>query len=104
VKDDGVIAVHVTNRYLDLHPVVHRLANELEGGWTTLFVEYIPPPEKRGELMEVNHWMLLSANQEFLNDPDVRAASLKLEGEPRVSLWTDDSSSLLEVMRWTQPQ
>lgn len=99
VTDDGVIALHITNRYLDLGAPVARLAREM--GWSAVFVATVPVIN---DLTTATQWVLLTRNQRFLNDPEVRAAGPVLTSHDDVKLWTDDSSSLLDVMRWAQPR
>ena len=91
---DGVIAVNVTNRYLDLHPIVHRIAKEL--GYEVAFVM---TPEVKERTIAEAHWVLLSRNGEIFNHPIVSQVAERPQGTPRVSLWTDEYASVREVMR-----
>jgi hypothetical protein len=92
LRDQGVIAVHVTNRFLDLKPVVRGAARAL--GWRALHV----PSSERGVLWS-SDWMLVSRNDWPGQDERIGAASLPpLAGEVDVS-WTDDWSDLLRVLK-----
>src|SRR5262249_6095100 len=61
LEPDGVIAVHITNRYLDLFPIVHRLG--IEFGFETVFV--LTDPDQQN-LIETAHWVLLTRNATLL--------------------------------------
>lgn len=91
----GVIAVHVSNRYLELHPVVHRLAAAL--GFSTMFVDTPAAPQ---ELVTESQWVLMTRDRQLLNRPELQQVGFMPRGLPDVALWTDDHSSLLEVLRW----
>jgi len=92
LRPDGVLAVHITNRFLDLAPIVRAAADEL--GWTVLEVEVWT--EARHHQLG-NNWMLVTANEEFLTL--ARPASLPEEGHEKRLLWTDDFSSLVKVLK-----
>jgi hypothetical protein len=89
---DGVLAIHVTNKYLDLRPVVRGLAAE-----TGKRVLEIRRDEDIERGLERNTWMLVTGNGAFL----AGAASLAepaRAGAPAV-VWTDAFSSLLAVLK-----
>jgi len=88
----GVLAVQVTNRYLDLKPVVRGVAASL--GLHALHV----PSFERGTLWP-SDWMLVEQGAAVLDDELVSAASLPaLGGRPDV-VWTDDWSDLVSVLK-----
>lgn len=91
---DSVIAVHISNRYLDLDPVVRGLADALG-----LAVMRIDDPENN-EMVYSSDWMLLARDpaafaHEALRAAETDAPSAKL---PR-PLWTDAYSNLLQVFK-----
>ena len=95
---NGVIAVHVSNRYLELHPVVHRLAAEF--GFTTMFVD----TAMDGRILEnPANWVIATRDQQWLARPEWARVGFVPQGLPRVALWTDDHDSLFEVLRWMAP-
>jgi tetratricopeptide (TPR) repeat protein len=99
LKDDGAIAVQVSNMSVNLEPVVANLAREF--GYHSAVIEN---RDKRGEWWVLpSTYVLLSRNAEFVrkctSTPGVRA--------PRpaafaVRLWTDDFSALFPVLRWNE--
>jgi spermidine synthase len=91
---DGVLAVHVSNKYLDLKPVVRGLARDL--GWQALHVDSTSQP---GEVWS-SDWVVL---RDPAGSPlDVRlttaARELPAQGEGLVS-WTDAWSNLWGVVK-----
>jgi hypothetical protein len=93
LADDGVLAFHVTNTYLDLIPVVYRLA-EAHG----LEVAHIST-ESDWDLAQYGaDWMLLTRNAELLESlrPSAAADPPDRKSGP---LWTDDYSSLYEILQ-----
>jgi hypothetical protein len=92
LAEGGVIAVHVTNRYVDLKPVVRGAARAL-----SLHAEHVPSFEKG--MLWSSDWMLVARGRAFFQDEVVSAATLpRLAGAGEV-VWTDDWSNLLRVVR-----
>src|SRR2546426_744573 len=93
-QPNGVIAVHISNRFLDLQPVVDRAAEEfgLQSVW-------IANDEEDPGVFQ-SDWMLLSRDAQLLNSPEIQENSEE-EDEPvrRVRLWTDDYSNLFQVLK-----
>jgi hypothetical protein len=89
--EHSVLALHISNRSLDLVPVVKGLAEHFH-----LKMERIISP-KRG-LGTVSEWMVLSYDPEFFARPNVKAAAREITPK-RVPLWTDDYSNLLRIMQ-----
>lgn len=91
---DGIIAVHVTNRALDLKPVVYRLAED-----AGLAVGLIEDPGA-GEGALSSDWMLLTRNPRILEAPGIAEALDARPDGASVGLWTDDYHSLFPILRW----
>jgi hypothetical protein len=88
----GVLAIHISNRYLDLRPVVHELAErfKLRSGW-------MHAPD--GPLSLQSDWILLARNDEVLGQPEVSSKLESLNTQRRVRLWTDDYSNLFQILK-----
>lgn len=93
IKPDGVIAVHVTNRFLDLAPVVGKVGRD--AGFTAVLVSDQP----RGGLVVPSQWVILSRNLELLRQPELAAHSLAIATPPRIPLWTDQFTNLFQVLK-----
>jgi SAM-dependent methyltransferase len=94
LKPDGILAVHISNRMVNLQPVVRALA--AEGGHEAVFVDTGDNDEKGVSSAD---WVLVTSNQEFLDDPAVREAITPWpEDSPEPFPWTDDFSNLFQVL------
>ena len=91
----GIIAIHISNRYLDLRPVVHALAHHAQMTPITVFDQ----PERSvpgNERLCPSDWMLVTENAEFLMRARVASQVTKLDTPP--VMWTDDFGSILQVV------
>ena len=96
LNPDGVIVFNISNSHVDLQPVIRALAEK--HGLTTVLVPPVMVDPREGKL--VSMWMLLTANREFLNCPEVAALmrSSDFISPRRPILWTDDYSSILPIL------
>ena len=95
LQPDGILAIHISNRHLDLLPVVQALA-ERAGKWA-LVVTDIQQPMVYGSLTSI--WVLLTDNQRFIDNPVVQAASEEPPEQDEPILWTDEYASLWSVLK-----
>ncbi|MBI5767046.1 MAG: fused MFS/spermidine synthase [Verrucomicrobia bacterium] len=95
MKPDGVIAVHISNRYLELQPVVDAIAQHFKLGIATIsddFEEYW--------YYYTSTWVLLSRNHTVLGKDAIIAAKEEPRAHPRPPIaWTDDYVSLFKVLK-----
>jgi hypothetical protein len=97
LRPGGVIAVNISNNYLDLEPVVRGAAEC--AGLHCRIVESTHDPYR------ITHnalWMLLSADGGFLDRPEIRLASKTLRHPRPGILWTDDHNNLFSILNWRQ--
>lgn len=95
LEPGGVLAVHISNRYLDLEPLVRSLADgfHLENGLITN-----PRDNEIGTYASV--WMLLSQNKAFFQIPEIKNNLEPAPEPPRhIRIWTDDYSNLIPLIR-----
>ena len=93
-KPEGVIAVNVSNRYIDLKPVLYQFAQHF--GLKYLWIL------GRGPTLGffANQWVLLSQDEKFLHSIIPPGLSGTREVETSTGrLWTDDYSNLFGVLR-----
>ena len=109
LKPDGILAVHVSNRYLDLEPVVARLGQEV--GWSARAERDLDlSPEQTREGKSPSDWMILGEGGRLTQaaGPPARWDGVdppsgqwyEVNPRPGTPLWTDDYSYLLGVVRW----
>ena len=92
VRPGGILAFHVTNRYLDLTPVVKALAAE-RGLQSRLVVN----AEDVAANIYAASWVVASSDAAFLGYIDPRARPFPPARQLRV--WTDDYSALFQVLK-----
>lgn len=91
---NGVIAAHISNRHLDLQPVLWGLAQE----FGLHMVRISTPAGTDGEFP--SEWILLTYNQGFLDLPQIQSRAEGYDGySTPVRLWTDDYSNLFQILR-----
>jgi spermidine synthase len=93
LKPDGVIALHISNSYLDLRPVAQELAKQfnLRAGWVHARSE--------GRMYTETDWMLITRNDAVLKQPEIAASLRPLGVLRRIRLWTDDYSNLFDILK-----
>jgi len=94
LKPDGVIAIHVSNRYLELEPVVESLAARFDLGFVCI------EDDIQDDWWQYSTtWMLLSRNRAFLAHPDIVAVANKTPAARTVAPWTDEKADLYSIMK-----
>jgi hypothetical protein len=91
LQDDGILTLHLSNRFLNVKPVVRRIADELN-----LRVVYIKN-RSSSRSVSSSSWMIVTSNEEFLDNEKLNRDQRKLPDSG--PLWTDDFSSLFEVIK-----
>jgi hypothetical protein len=94
ITPQGVVALHISNRHLDLRPVVGRLATEL--GWQLAYLEERESDSEPDKAP--SDWILLARDRGILELPPIKEAAIRLPAYARWPLWTDDYSNILQVM------
>ena len=92
MKPDGVIAFHVSNRFLDLKPVVNMIA-EKRG----LNVAWVRDSYDDGST--TSDWVLLSKDKALLLKPEILDGSYIIPPQPGLRVWTDDFNNLLQALK-----
>jgi spermidine synthase len=94
LRDDGILAVHITNTFVDLTDIVRNAASAI-GMHAVLFSEY---PEDW--YLNGNDWILMG-NSTLLHSSDTKDRQSDWPNDiPRPIRWTDDFSNLFEVLEW----
>ena len=95
----GCLAMHISNRYLNLQPVVANLA--ADAGLVCLIqVESSIPAEDRRKGRQTSTWAILATDASHFGP---LASDLRWQPAPPVPaqrVWTDDYASLFSVLRW----
>ena len=94
----GLLALHLSNRYLRLEPVVANLAEDAGLGGRLL--QHDDVPEAEGATRST--WALLARTPDALGGlaRDERWTAATLDVDPRVGVWTDDFHNVISVFKW----
>lgn len=95
LRPDGILAVHITNRYLDLKPVMAAAARHL--GRTALL--YALEPDKDDDFCYSTDWVLIMSPERARALPLVMNDGEPLEVLPGFRPWTDSFSNLFSVLK-----
>jgi hypothetical protein len=101
VQRDGIVLFHVSNRYLDLRPVIADLAES--GGWRAALIDFQPNEEERVMNSTVSVWIALSRNPQTID----RLVTLsneqeewrRLQPRPGFAGWSDDYASIIPILK-----
>jgi hypothetical protein len=94
--ETGVLALHVTNMYLDLVPIVARIANHY--GLHGCIVKGVGDLRLTSDSL----WVLLAHDQAFMPSALARSSASPLDtANTDTPLWTDDFSDVLSIMKKT---
>ncbi len=94
LKPDGVLAVHVSNDFLDLAPVVQQLAHA--AGKRSILVRN---HKDDAENLLAADWMLVTGNESVLQNPSVRAHAFPINERPGLRPWTDSYNNLMQILK-----
>lgn len=94
LTDRGILAVHISNRHLDLGPPVKRIADAFG-----MSVRRVTTEGKDHAVHTGSDWVLVTQNEEFLEALDHSSVQIR-EIPDGGDLWTDDFSNLVRVLRF----
>jgi spermidine synthase len=99
LKPGGLLIVHVSNRFLNLEPVV---AGNLGSDWHGAVRAYWADDDALRQHFTHSTWIALSRDQAVLDRliaTDDQVSWTKLTAKPGFSPWTDDFASILPVLK-----
>lgn len=93
LKPDGVIAFHVSNRFLKLAPVVAQLANAagLEA------IDVLDDPTDDDDVS--SEWVLVTRNSAFVARDAVQKQRVAIEPIDGLPMWTDRFNNLFKILK-----
>ncbi|HYP02465.1 MAG TPA: hypothetical protein VER76_19900, partial [Pyrinomonadaceae bacterium] len=93
----GLLAFHISNRGLDLHPVVADLARAR--GLVCLSFDDTARNQPGGK--EPSQWVVMARRPEDVATLAADTARWRtLEGRPERRVWTDDFSNIVSIFKW----
>jgi SAM-dependent methyltransferase len=94
LKPGGVLAVHTSNTYLDLAPVVKLLADD-----AGCLERLISNSDEERKLIDASDWVLVTRNKRFIDELDNSVVADEIKVPPKLRLWTDDYNNLFQILR-----
>jgi hypothetical protein len=99
LTDDGVLAFHITNEYLDLAPI---LAGAAQAADLVSMIQHDTDPAveelRRGKAPST--WVVLARRRAALGPLPEQGRWQPLTAPPGTRAWTDDYSNVLGTLRW----
>ncbi len=99
IAANGLLMVHISNRYLDLEPV---LAAASQQGWSSAARDYNATVDERKLNYSPSLWIAFSPDKaviERLVVADAKEVWRPLAGRPGFRPWTDDHASILSILK-----
>lgn len=93
MKPDGVVAFHVTNRYIALAPVLEKIAQAQGLAWALVHDEAEHSDHRRTD------WVLIARQAERLALPAIQQAVSPIAPIAGLRVWTDDFNHLFGVLK-----
>jgi spermidine synthase len=94
---DGVIALHISNRFFNLEPVLGRLAEDQKLAARVQEDDVVSLDEQaEGKLS--SHWVVMARREDVLGEMATDSRWRKLGASPDAPLWTDDYSNIISVL------
>ncbi len=92
LNEDGVFVIHVTNRYLDLAPVVAANLQAVDPTMSSRVIDFVPATPN----LNASHSIVIvvSKNAKLLASLDQEGGTQPLETSTGVESWSDDFSNL----------
>lgn len=98
LKPDGVIVFQATNRFVDISPVVERLAAEF--GYSAVLVSDQPDGAGGYEYWNSStDQIVVTRNKTLLAAEPVHSVAQPLEPRPGFRIWTDDFYNMLHILK-----
>jgi hypothetical protein len=93
LKPDGVLAVHISNRYLDLAPVCQKGADALKRQAMVVY-------DEGDQYSNSTTWVLITADANFFQAPPFSGANMYPPMMPAGGFraWTDDYSNIVSIL------
>lgn len=97
---EGRLLFHVSNKYLDLRPVIANLA--ANANLTSFAVVFDMQTQRAdgGSGLDPSNWIAVARQTEDFGTLAIHPRWQKLEGSPQSKIWTDDYSNVLGAMKW----
>ena len=94
LKPEGILAVHISNRFLDLKPVLANIAHA--AALEARLVSDSPPDDSSASITD---WVLIARSASAFQNKRLVEVAEPIEPNPHFSLWTDQFNNLIDVLK-----
>jgi hypothetical protein len=94
LRSNGVLAVHVSNKYLNLQPVARQLGESLGKSAKVVDTE----DEDFNDIFGAT-WVLVTGSPDLFDQPLLKSAAAPIRFSKSLRLWTDDYSNLFQILK-----
>jgi len=99
LRSNGVLAIHISNRYLNLEGVVQALATDA-GMRAVAWADLSLSDAQRAQGKLPSHWVVLSTDSGLVDRLAASDPWRNLPASATTAVWSDQFSNLLGVIRW----
>ena len=99
LKPDGVLVFQATNRFVNLMPVLHNLAQSF-GMQAVLISDSPPTVDGPGYWLSSTDQVIVTRNAALLQAPAILEAAQPLQPDPGLPVFTDDYVNLVRILKW----
>ena len=92
---EGIIAVNISNAYVNLSPVLAHLSD-----YFNLQRSFVLNAEEKNTYETSSEWVLLSKNKAILQTKEINQMKNKNVRLKKIRLWTDDYSNVAELLKY----
>jgi hypothetical protein len=103
LSESGVMVFHISNRYLDLKPVLGNLAHDANLPCFAQDDMELSEAEKKAKKAP-STWVVMARRSPALNLLAADHRWKPLSSSSKSRLWTDDFSNILSVFKWSLPR
>lgn len=96
LADGGLLVFHISNRSLDLHPVVADLARAR----ALVCLGFDDTARNQPSGKEPSQWVVMARRPADVETLAADARWQKLEGRPERKVWSDDFSNIVSIFKW----
>jgi len=102
LSESGIMVFHISNRYLNLKPILGNLANHMNLVCLVQEDMDLSEAEKKAKKAP-STWVVIARRSPDLNRLAADHRWKPLSSTPKSKLWTDDFSNIVSVFKWSLP-
>ena len=96
LAEGGILAFHISNRSLDLKPILADLAESRK--LICIGFDDLKPGSFEGK--DPSQWVVMARAAPEISNLSINSQWERLEGRPGTRVWSDDFSNILRAIRW----